>query len=391
MDPSALTELVRKVALENGLSHIGIAAAAPIVGHEAFLAWLANGYAGEMSYLARDAEPRRDPRLLLPSARSVIVAALSYAHPDGAPDGSYVPAERLRVGPRGTIARYARGADYHHVLKERLRHTGNALEAQLGQPIRRLVCVDTAPLLERELAAQAGLGFLAKSAMMIAPGLGSYLSLGALLVDVELAPGAPIAPRCGSCTACLVACPTGAFVSDGVIDARRCIAYLTIENRGPIPRALRPAIGARIFGCDICQEVCPFNAAVGDDAKRPRPGDAELAPRPGHSHPALVPLLRIGAAQFRKWQQRSALRRIHRNELLRNVAVALGNVGGEESVSALGEALGEPSPLVRAHVVWALGAIAQRVPAARVAVNEHLARQRAIELDETVKEELALV
>ena len=378
MDPNEAAARALAIARDEGLALAGVAPAAPIVRHAAFLEWLANGYAGEMGWLTRDAAPRSDPRALLPQARSVLVAALSYAHADG-PDAP-IPAARLAAGARGTIARYARGADYHHVLKERLRRTGDALERAFERPIARLVCVDTAPLLERELAQQAGLGFLAKSAMLIAPGAGSYLSLGALLLDLELAPGTPLEPRCGGCTLCLTACPTGAFVAPHVIDARRCISYLTIENRGPIPHALRRAIGDRIFGCDVCQEVCPFNAAA-------RTGDAALAPRPGYSRPELLSLLRIGAAQFRKWQRRSALRRVHRPELLRNVAVALGNVGDADALPVLGEALAEPSALVRAHVVWAIAEIGARTDRARASalLDAHAAR----EIDPGVREELA--
>ena len=358
-----------------------------MVRHAAFVEWLAKGYAADMEWLHRDSDSRQDPRALLPSARTVIVAALSHAHPDGEEGNARIPPERLRHGARGIIARYARGADYHHVLKRRLQKLGDALCEMMGRPVQRLACVDTAPLLERDLAAHAGLGFVAKNTMLIAPGHGSYLSLGALLVDFECAPGAPSPSRCGSCRACLDACPTGAFVGPHVLDARRCISYLTIENRGPIPRELRPLIGARIFGCDICQEVCPFNAAVGQDAARS--GDAELAPRGGYSRPPLLHLLRLGAAQFRKWQQQSALRRIHRPELLRNVAVALGNVGDEEAFSPLVEALAEPSSLVRTHVVWALGQLGRRhhkEPEMRAALHAHAER----ETDAEVRQELAL-
>ncbi len=387
MHRALASELVRSVALRVGLPIVGLAPAEPVPRHADYLRWLERGYAGEMHYLARDAELRRDPRALLPSARTVIVAALSHAHPDGAPSGGRIPAERLTQGPAGSIARYARGGDYHAILKQRLRRLGDELEGELGRPLERLVCVDTAPLLERELAARAGLGFSAKSAMLIAPGHGSYLNLGALLVDFECAPGAPMESRCGSCTACMVACPTGAFVGPHVIDARRCISYLTIENRGPIPRELRAAIGARIFGCDVCQEVCPFNASGPTiDPASTRRGDPDLAPRPGYSRPPLLYLLSLGAAQFRKWQAKSALRRIHRAELLRNVAVALGNVGGEESLDGLAAALTERSPLVRAHVAWAIAEIGRRHGLKRA--GEILAAQRARETDPEVLAEL---
>jgi epoxyqueuosine reductase len=385
VNPDEASLHTRDLALKLGLPIVGFAAAAPVVRHPEFITWLEHGYAGDMDWLARDAEPRRDPRALLASAKTVIVAALSYAHPDGPDENFRIPAERLRLGPRADIARYARGADYHHVLKRRLQRLGDALEKSLGRDVARLVCVDTAPLLERDLAAHAGLGFVAKNTMLIAPGHGSYLNLGALLVDVEMTPGTLPPPRCGSCRACLDACPTGAFVGPYVLDARRCISYLTIENRGPIPHELRPLIGARVFGCDVCQEVCPFNGSAG----QLRSGDAELAPRGGYSHPPLLHLLQLGAAQFRKWQQKSALRRIHRPELLRNVAVALGNTGGAESIAPLAAALAEPSALVRAHVVWALREISRRLGGeAQREAALHLQDHRAIERDPTVLAEL---
>jgi len=390
VNPSEARARVVELAQKVGLPSLGFAPAQPVLRHPDFLRWLDAGYAGEMSYLARDAEARRDPRALLHSARTVVVAALSYAHADGAE--ASIPPERLREGPRGFIARYARGGDYHHILKRRLQRLGDALELSLGRPVERLVCVDTALLLERALAAESGLGFIAKSAMLIAPGQGSYLSLGALLVDFDCEPGQAEASRCGSCRLCLDACPTGAFVGAHVLDARRCISYLTIENRGPIPRELRSLIGARVFGCDVCQEVCPFNASGPTvSARSTTVGEPELAPRPGYSHPPLLHLLRLGAAQFRKWQLKSSLRRIHRKELLRNVAVALGNVGGKESLSELALTLREPSPLVRAHVVWALGAIAGRIPELGPEVQTILAAHRPGETDPDVLEELKLV
>ncbi|MEO6950418.1 MAG: tRNA epoxyqueuosine(34) reductase QueG [Polyangia bacterium] len=368
-------ETIRSLARTEGLPLVGFVAAAPVGHHADFERWLEAGHAAEMTYLARDAAQRRDPRELMPSCKAVLVVALSYAHEDG-----LIPVEHL--APRGTIARYARGADYHTVLKRRLQRLGTALELALGRPLERLACVDSAPLLERSLAAEAGIGFSAKSAMLIAPGHGSYLSLGALLVDFECTPEPLVAPKCGTCRLCLDACPTGAFVGPYVVDARRCISYLTIENRGPIPLPLRDKIGDRIFGCDVCQEVCPFNAAG------PRDGDAELAPRSGYSHPSLHILMRIGAAQFRKWQQKSALRRIHRNELLRNVAVALGNVGDAASLPTLHDALREPSALVRAHVVWAVREIARRHADATSAADAILAAHAAIETDDSVRAEL---
>ena len=208
-------------------------------------------------------------------------------------------------------------------------------------------------MLEREWAERGGLGFVAKNTMLIAPGLGSYVVLGELLVAAELpatAPDAPPKPRCGTCRACLDACPTNAFVDAYVLDARRCISYLTIEHHGAIPVELRAAIGTWIFGCDVCQEVCPFNAGAGE------PADAELRPRSiDHAVPDLAKLARAGTNQLRQFVKRTALRRAPRHVLLRNVAVALGNTGDAAAIDPLVHLLGDPSPLVRAHAAWALG------------------------------------
>jgi len=206
-------------------------------------------------------------------------------------------------------------------------------------------------VLEREWAERAGLGFVAKNTMLIAPGLGSYVVLGELLVDAELpATAEPQKPRCGSCRACLDACPTGAFVDAFVLDARRCISYLTIEHEGVIPRELRAQMGTWVFGCDVCQEVCPFNAGAGEAP------DPLLQPRSTeHALPDLIALAGIGANQLRQLVKRTALRRISREVLLRNVAVALGNTGSPDAVPALVALLANRSALVRAHAIWALG------------------------------------
>lgn len=314
--------------------------------HALYTSWLAAGHAGEMAYLATPEHrtQREDLRTLLGGARALVVVALAYAKHD-----PVVPVGRLR----GRIARYARGEDYHLVMRDKLVDLADRLAALLGRPVASRPCVDSAPVLEREWAERGGLGFVAKNTMLIAPGAGSYLVLGELLVDVELAPTAPVAPprpRCGACRACLDACPTRAFVDAYVLDARRCISYLTIENHGPIPRELRASVGTWVFGCDVCQEVCPFNAGDGE------PHDPLLSPRTGeHALPDLVVLASKGANQLRQFVKRTALRRIPREVLLRNVAVALGNTGDAAAIPALVALLRESSPLVRAHAVWALG------------------------------------
>jgi epoxyqueuosine reductase len=316
--------------------------------HELYRSWLAAGHAGDMAYLSEAAhiEHRADLRTLLDSASSLIVVALAYDRVD-----PVVPAGRLT----GRIARYARGEDYHMVMRDKLATLADRLAQELGRPVASRPCVDSAPVLEREWAERGGLGFVAKNTMLIAPGLGSYVVLGELLVAAELAPTAPAEPakpRCGSCRACLDACPTGAFVDQYVLDARRCISYLTIENEGPIPVELRAQIGTWVFGCDICQEVCPFNAGAGDAP------DPMLRPRTGeHALPDLVALAMTNTNQLRQFVKRTALRRVSRESLLRNVAVALGNTGSPDAIPALQHLLAHKSELVREHARWALDRI----------------------------------
>jgi epoxyqueuosine reductase len=387
LDPVAAAALFRDEARALGFQRVGFTPVAPLARHAVYRDWLARGYAGGMRYLDEQADERRDPRALLSSARTIVTVALSYAHAEPAD----VAADRLARGPRGRIARYARGDDYHVVLKNKLRALAAAVARAAGRAVAFVPCVDTAPLLEREVASAGGIGFQAKNTMLIAPGLGSFVLLGELLTDLDCAPG-PVddaTPRCGQCTRCLEACPTGAFVDAYTLDARRCISYLTIENPGAIPRELRPLVGDHVFGCDICQDVCPFNAA---DLQHTRvTGAPELAPRAGYARPSLVRLLALGSAQFRKWQQSSALRRIHRPQLQRNVAVALGNIGTVDELPALMHALGESSALVRAHVAWAIAQIAARAtlsPVQADALSALLAAALARETDAEARAEL---
>ncbi len=338
--------MIAGLARELGFTRAAIVPIAAPRRHALYTSWLAEGHAGEMAYLASPEHigARADLRTLLASARALIVVALAYDRADPIPAGHLV---------RGRIARYARGEDYHLVMRDRLVVLADRLAEALGGPVASRPCVDSAPVLEREWAERGGLGFVAKNTMLIAPGAGSYVVLGELLVDAELAPTAPDAapkPRCGTCRSCLDACPTGAFVDAYLLDARRCISYLTIEHHGVIPRELRAAIGTWVFGCDVCQEVCPFNAGAGE------PHDPRLSPRSvEHALPDLVALAAKGANQLRQFVRRTALRRVPREVLLRNVAVALGNTGSPDAIPALVALLGERAPLIRIHAVWALG------------------------------------
>jgi len=337
-----------------------------------------------MAYLARDPQRRLDPRRLLPEAQSIVVVARNYwvAPPD--PD-------LLSDPSRGRIARYAWGLDYHTVLRPRLFALDAFLRQLSGRTTHGKAYVDTGPVLEREWAAEAGLGFFGKNTCLIHPGLGSWLFLGVLIVPEVLEADAPpqhSPPRwtfaegrvgtCGHCARCLEACPTGAFAGPYTLDARRCISYLTIELRGPIPRHLRPLMGNWIFGCDLCQDVCPWNSrfAVPTDEPAFRPLPERVAPR-------LLDLLTIGDAEFAARFRQSAVKRAKRRGLLRNACVALGNWGDPQAVPALVRALhNDVEPLVRGHAAWALGRIGTRV------ARQALDAARSREVDPMVQEEI---
>lgn len=337
---------VAAIAKQLGFHRAAIVPIEPARRHELYTTWVASGMAAEMAYLAtpEHVAPRLDVRGVLAQARSLIVVALAYERADPIPPAALV---------RGRIARYARSEDYHLVMRDRLVALADRIAAELGHSVVARPCVDTAPVLEREWAERGGLGFIAKNTMLIAPGLGSYVLLGELLLDAELAPTAPAEvpkPRCGSCRSCLDACPTQAFAAPYVLDARRCISYLTIEHMGAIPRELRRAIGTWVFGCDVCQEVCPFNAGAGE------PADPQLQPRTvEHALPDLVALAHASSNQLRRFVKRSAMRRAGRTQLLRNVAIALGNSGHAAAIPAVVHLLSHPKPLVRLHAAWALG------------------------------------
>ena len=345
--PGALARAVIDHARALGFHRVGIVPVEPPRRYREYERWLADHHHAGMAYMAA-AEHRRaraDVRELLPTARSVIVVALAYDHRE--------PSATSDSELRGFVARYARGTDYHIVVRRKLFELAERIGQLAGRPVAARPCVDSAPVLERELAERAGIGFVAKNTMLIAPGIGSYVVLGELLVDIELSPTAnnPAGPRCGECTACLDACPTGAFPAAYTLDSSRCISYLTIEHRGAIPTELRSQLGAMIFGCDICQQVCPFNARAPDRT----PPDPELRPpTPERAAPDLIALLRMGSSARRRFVDRTALRRVNREQLLRNVCVALGNTGDPRAVDALLQAERDRSPLVREHARWAL-------------------------------------
>jgi epoxyqueuosine reductase len=342
----ALAERLTREALALGFAAMAVAPADRLDAGGARLdAWLAAGHDADLDYMRGG--DRADPRALLPGARSVIVAALATPTP--------TLLRRSAQGEplRGGVAAFARGTDYHLVMKEKLRALADALANAAGQSHHARIAVDTAPLLERELAARAGLGFVGKSTLLIIPGIGTNVMLGELITDLAIDEGAAMPAGCGGCVACIDACPTGAIVAAFVVDARRCISYWTIEHHGLIPLEIRPLIGARIFGCDDCQAVCPFDASA---SASPRPHAPELAGRIDQLGIVLTDLLSAGNASHRRLVRRTALRRVSRDVLARNAAVALGNSGDRSVVPALAQALAShPSALVRAHAAWALG------------------------------------
>ncbi|HSU17483.1 tRNA epoxyqueuosine(34) reductase QueG [Longimicrobium sp.] len=378
LSPAALSARIRNRAREMGFDLVGIAPAHPSAHGDAYERWVALGMHGEMGYLSReDAVARRkDPAVLVPGARSAVVVALRYYVPDADPavtgDAS-----------RGIVARYARGDDYHELMKERLIALQEWIAAELV-PAGGRAYVDTGAVLERELAQRAGIGWQGKNTMLIHPRRGSYHFIGEVLLDVELEYDHPFASdHCGSCHRCLDACPTGALLGRDaagapVMDARRCISYLTIELKGPIPRELRPMIGNRVYGCDICQEVCPWNRFA-----QPTNEAAFLA-REGLDGPSLIGWMTMTQEEFSRRFRNSPIKRTKRRGLLRNVAVALGNWGSPEAVPALTVALNDEEPLVRGHAAWALGRIGTE--AARQALRE----RTEVEEDASVRQEIRL-
>ena len=315
-----------------------------------------------MAYLARsDAIERRlAPETALPGARSIIVVAANYNNGDDGPiDDPSLP----------VISRYARGTDYHIVFEKKLGQLASELIRLAGGVTIAKLYVDYGPVLERDHAQRAGLGWIGKNTVLIHPEIGSYLFLGEILTDVELKPDLPFIPdHCGTCERCIDACPTGAIKAARELDARLCISYLTIELRDPIPRELRGFIGNRIFGCDICQEVCPWNSVI------PETADPRFRPRDDVTGPELIELMALSDEEFDRRFSDTPLARARRCGLLRNVAVALGNWGDPAAVPALSRGLVDDEPLIRGHCAWALGNIdsaeATAVLTARLEVEE---------------------
>jgi epoxyqueuosine reductase len=342
---------VKALARSAGFDLVGITAAEPTLESLFYPQWLERGFAAGMDYLkGQRGEMRRDPKTLLPEARSIICLGLVYNTP--APYSVDVEA-----GGEGWVSRYAWGEDYHAVLQQKLRDLAEAIEAENG-PFAHKICADTAPLLERAYAHQAGLGWIAKNTCLINQQLGSWVFLGELITSLDLEPDGPAPDRCGSCTRCIDACPTDALVPAGepdgpefALDSRRCISYWTIELRGAIPEGDRSEVGQHLFGCDICQDVCPWN-------RRAAVTEAE-AFQPRHQLPDLAELAGLTRQQFRERFRETAIERTRYRGFLRNVAVAMGNSGNQDFLEPLGTLAGHDDEVIREHAEWAIRRIEQ--------------------------------
>jgi epoxyqueuosine reductase len=337
---------IKQRARELGFDLCGIAPAARVPEPARIHEWVARGYAGDMGYLPRTATRREDVRQVLPTARSVVVTGTLY--------NTDRPCS-VEIDDPGTalVSRYAWGDDYHEVLRKRLDALLAWLRAEHGAPFDALACVDTTPVHERAYAQMAGLGWIAKNGCVINESIGSWIFLAEIVCSLPLEPDAPALDQCGSCSLCLEACPTGALVEPGVLDARRCLSYLTIELRRAVPEPLRPAIGTHVYGCDICQDVCPWNQSA------PRSADPAWRPRPGLDRPRLLDLWRTSDEGLERLVAGSAMTRAKTAGLRRNLAIALGNCDDPDARVALSETpAGElastlDDPMVREHVEWA--------------------------------------
>ncbi len=331
--PDEIKALIRRLAGELGFCLAGIAPAAPAAHAGRFRKFLERGYHADMAWLDRDPDRRCDVRNQLDGAAAVICLACSYAP---VPDD---PTADL-------IARYARGRDYHRALKSR----AGRLAAELAKVVSHLetrICVDSSPVLERELAAAAGLGWIGRNGCLLHAEFGSYLLLAEIVINLPLPADDPQPSRCGSCRACVEACPTGAICDDGLIDSRRCLSYLTIEHRREIPEAFRPAMAEKVFGCDVCQQVCPFN-------RHAPAGDAELRGPTELARTSLVEMLLWTGGDWDRLTRGSAARRAKFEMYLRNAAIAAGNAGADDARPALEHLVRHPWPMVAEAARWAL-------------------------------------
>ena len=367
-DPGRIKAALRERARAQGFDAIGFARPdLPRHIQRAYRHFIADHRQGDMAWLARDPERRQSPRALWPDAASAIVLGVNYG-----PDED--PLAILERRAQGAVSVYARGRDYHELIKGRLKQLAGWLHGRSGAKVK--VFVDTAPILEKPLAERAGIGWQGKHSNLVSRTFGSWLFLGEILTDLELEPDPPEVDHCGSCRACLDVCPTAAFPAPYQLDARRCISYLTIEHQGHIAREFRRPIGNRIYGCDDCLAVCPWNKFA------QAASEVKLKAREDLRAPALAELARLDDAGFRQRFAGSPIKRTGRDRFVRNVLIAIGNSGEPALAAVAQELLADPSPLVRAMAVWALGRLEERAKLAALA-----ARHGVLELDPAVRAE----
>jgi epoxyqueuosine reductase len=384
IEPDTLTSAVKDEARRLGFELVGVTTPEPPPHLQTYEQWLDVGRHASMGYLEDEASRARraDPRLILPECQSILVLGIRYDAPMQPPSGSSPDSTPLRLPPndihlggekaesRGRVAAYAWGDDYHLVLPPRLHALVSFIEHRVGHPVPNRCYTDTGPLLERDLAQRAGLGWIGKNTCLISPKHGSYFLLAEILLGLPLDPDPPfLSDQCGTCTRCIQACPTDCILPDRTLDAGRCISYLTIENKGEISLDLRHLTGDWLFGCDICQMVCPWNLRFaspnGDPAFAPRPlppdgGLRQGAPRADLALPVLANEVTLTQEEFSHKFKESPVKRAKRRGYLRNAATALGNRGGEEDLPALTKAAHDADPLVREHATWAIAAIRSR-------------------------------
>ena len=371
---SALKSRLVETLHQAGFELVGFCRAEPPPHLDVYTRWVKQGLHAGMAYLAtqRALERRADPAQILGGVRTILVVGMRYANPAGLPENS-------RAGAHGRVAAYACSADYHDVIVPMLEQAAAQIGEWLGRPAAWRAYTDTGPVLERDAASQAGLGWIGKNTCFISPQHGSYFLLGELLLDVEIDPDPPFrSDQCGACRRCIDACPTQCIRDDRTLDAGRCISYLTIENKVAVPHDLRPLMGGWVFGCDVCQQVCPWNIRFASGE-----GSPALAPRLELARPVLEDELGLTSAAFNLKFKGTPLLRAKRRGYLRNTAVALGNSGDLRAVPALKACMqNEPEALVRAHAAWALGQIGGEE--ARAALLEAQAGETAPDVIEEI-------
>ena len=376
-ESSQLNKWIRKQAEQMGFDLVGIVPAVPPKLINRYQEWLNMGYAGEMEYLHRHLPLKQDPKNVLSEVKSIITLGLNYQ--------TIEPDATRKLDPtRGQISRYAWGDDYHDVIRNRLKRLVKRIEKRLNKKTKNRVFVDSGPILERDYAQTSGLGWIGKNTNLINWEKGSWYFLAEILINLDL--GVDILPprgSCGSCTLCIEACPTDAIVAPNQVDGRRCISYLTIELKGSIPNDLRPGLGNLIFGCDICQEVCPWNT------KSQPTTIEEFQPRKGNLLPKLTDLIKITQDEFSRRFKGSPIKRAKRRGFLRNIVVAMGNSKDPSMIIALQSAIVDDEPLVRQHAAWALGQIGTSL--AETILKKELQNEKHIEVLDEIESALQLI